>query len=168
MTLRLARDVAKLARMRAGARLDSHHPKVRRTAVEITKGFRPDDWPGQARALHRWVRDHIRYVHDPDGVEELAPAPVVLERGFDDCDGKVRAVVAMAKALGMDAKIKPVWVGPALGHVQWQVRWPGSTQTNGADEAGYLVGDVTVKGAELGQDPRTVPRNPETGRYPLS
>jgi transglutaminase-like putative cysteine protease len=168
MTMRLARDVAKLGRMRSGASLDSRNPEVRKKAVELTRKFRPDDWSNQARALHRWVRDHIRYVHDPDGFEELAPAPVVLERGFDDCDGKVKLVVAMAKALGLDADFQPVWVGPSLGHVQWRVRFPGSTQNHGADEAGYLVGDVTVKGAELGQDPRTVPRNPSTGRYPLS
>jgi hypothetical protein len=49
------------------------------------------------------------------------------------------------------------------------VRFPGSQRHKGADpQTGWVVGELTVKGAELGQDPATIKKNPETGKFPLS
>jgi hypothetical protein len=62
--------------------------------------------------------------------------------------------------------------------VQAAVRWPGSERLSNARDgasvldgppgAGWIVSDPTIRGTELGTDPILVPRNPETGKLPLS
>lgn len=161
-------DLTKLKWMQHDAETEARDPLVVNTASQLVHDLRPDDWSTQAQRIHRWVRDNIRYQHDPANLEELAPVRMVLTRRWDDCDGKARTAVAMARALGMEAKVWPMWRGPVLVHVQAAYRWPGSAHYPGADSRGWVVGDPTIAGAELGQDPRTVPRNPETGRLPLA
>ena len=157
----------KLAYMQRRAAKDARDPMVVSWASRIARPFAPDDYLGIARELFRWVRDGIRYQRDPDRREELAPARVVLDRGWDDCDGKVRLFVAGLRSLGLDARVHPVWRAGILGHVQGQVRFPRSESVE-HNQAGWLVGDLTIRGAELGDNPRRIASNPDTGKLPLS
>lgn len=163
----LPNEVRKLGVLRQGAFDDATDPKIVRFASELARPFPPDDYLSIAREIFRWVRDGIRYQRDPGLREEFESAGTVLERGWDDCDGKVRLAVAMLRALGIDADVNPKWKDGYLTHVQLRVRFPGSHKIPG-NVAGWLVGETTVRGAELTQDPRAIASNAETGKLPLS
>ena len=183
--IEVAGDREKLGFMRANANRAAVAPSIVELASNIVRPYRPDDWAAQATALHRFVRDGIRYQRDPNRREQLADPRVALGRGYGDCDDKVAAFVALAQALGMEADFWPVWKpgteatpDPVLDHVQGAVRWPGSSRradaTSGVETldapigSGWVISDQTIAGAELGQDPRGIARNPETGKLPLS
>jgi hypothetical protein len=174
----VADDRQKLAFMRANAHRVARSPHIVELASQLVRPFRPDDWRRQASELFRFVRDGIRFQRDPDRREQLADPRATLRRAYDDCDGKAGLLVALMLALGMDAAIWPVWKGDELVHVQAAVRWPGSERLSNARDgasvldgppgAGWIVSDPTIRGTELGTDPILVPRNPETGKLPLS
>lgn len=159
-------DHQKLAFMQDGAEADAVDPRVVELATRIVRPFRSDAWRRMASEIHRWVRDGIKYQRDPNRREQLADAWTTISRGYDDCDGKARVAVAMARAVGLDARVWPVWRGDMLAHVQAAYRWEGSRDETDADADGWIVGELTIEGAELGQDPRTVTRRPN-GRLPI-
>lgn len=161
-------DREKLAFMNDIARKGALDPRIIELGTELVRYRRPDDWIGMATEIHRFVREAIRYQHDPARREQLADPWSVLERGADDCDGKAVLATALYLAVGIEARVKPVWRGSMLAHVQSEARWPGSERVRGATEEGWVVSELTIAGCELGQDPRSVPRDPETGRLPLS
>lgn len=171
-------DLDKLKFMQDGAAKDARQSEIQRVGLALVSNIRPDDWRGMAREIHRFVRDGIRYTHDPDRKELLMTAADTLKRGADDCDGKARLAAALGRAVGLDAVIWPKWRGPVLGHVQWGIRWPGSDRDPLAQvpasglpfpaKREWIVGELTIKGAELGEDPSRIAVNPETGRLPLA
>lgn len=161
-------EIAKLRILQKGADDDATDPFIVEHATKLARAHKPDDYEAIANEIHRFVRDGIRYQRDPALKEEFESAGTVLRRGWDDCDGKSRLAVALALALGIEAEINPMWRDGYLTHVQWRVRWPMSQRAKGAQADGWVVGELTVKGAELGQDPRTIAKNPETGKFPLS
>ncbi len=162
-------QIRKFQTLRQMARDDAQDPAVVAQASRLVRRHRPDDWKGMANEIHRWVRDGIRFQRDPDRKEEFAPSALVLERRWDDCDGKAKLAVALLRALGMEADIEPMWSNEGnLVHVKYRVRWKGSNTHPSAGPGGWLIGETTVDTAELGQDPYTVPVNPETGSLPLS
>lgn len=161
------RALAKWRELERQAAADAIDPVIVQFASRLARPFSPDDWLAIAREIFRWVRDGIRYQHDPDRREEFAPAMEVLQRGWDDCDGKVKLAVALMRALGMDAEVVPVFAGGELGHVQMRVRFPGSRRVAGNVD-GWIYGEMTIRGAELTQNPHAVASNPDTGKLPLS
>lgn len=167
-TARDAADVRKLEAMRTGARRDAQRAEVIELASSLARPFPPDAWASFAEQIHAFARDGIRYQHDPDRREQLEDARRVLREGRADCDGKARLAVALARSLGMEAEVWPVWKGPILAHVLAAYRWPGSRTYPGARRDGWVPGELTIKGAALGQDPRAIAPNPETGRLPLA
>ena len=177
-TIAVADDRAKLAVMRENAHRGARKQATVQVASNIVRPFRPDDWRGQARELHRFARDGIRYQRDPDRREQLADVGASVTRGYGDCDDKATDYMALGRSVGLDVEIWPVWHGDELAHVQTATRWPGSERLPNAHDGrevqdgppgkGWLVSDPTIKGAELGVDPQFMPRNPETGRLPLS
>lgn len=150
----------------AYASLDARHPKVRSFAANFARARGPNDVGGLARDLARFVRDGITYVHDPS-VEEFADTATILARGYDDCDGKARAFVALCRAVGVEARIRPVFNGAEFVHVQADVRWPGSQYERGAEPGGWLLAELILKGHRLGQNVNTLPRTSD-GRRILS
>lgn len=160
-------EIAKLAKLREGAFDDARDPEIVRFASALARPHAPDDYLAITREIFRWVRDGIRYQRDPGGLEEFESAGTILRRGWDDCDGKVKLAVALLRSLGIEADVEPVWKNGNLSHVQLRVRWPGSQKVPG-NRHGWILGELTIAGAELTQDPRSIAPNPETGRLPLS
>jgi transglutaminase-like putative cysteine protease len=172
-TVMLPDDLAKLEFLRRQAHELARDPFLIELAARIVRPFRADDWRSQADALHRFVRDGIRYQRHPDKKQQIADN--ALWRGYGACTEKVMAFVAMCLALGIDADFWPLWKGDVMDHVQSAVRFPGferwsprSGTQPGAPPGLWIVSDPTIAGAELGQDPRTVPVNTDTGKLPLS
>jgi transglutaminase-like putative cysteine protease len=161
-------DREKLAAMRRGAVRDAARLPIVELATLLTRSYAPDDYAGRVQEIHRFVRDGVRYQHDPNGREKLSDAVSTLSQGTDDCDGKARTAAALAKAIGIEADIAPVWKGPILAHVRTAYRWPGSKSFPGARPNGWVVGELTIKDVELGESPWLTPRNPATGKLPLS
>lgn len=69
-------------------------------ARSIVRGFDQHDYDAEARAIHEFVRDRIRYVRDPVGVETIADPIKTLEIGQGDCDDKSILVAALLDAIG--------------------------------------------------------------------
>ncbi len=131
----------------------------------------------RTKALHRWVRDGIRYVQDyrvTQGTrgEEFADAESAIARGYEDCDGKARLFVALVRAgetvrpLRAEARIRPVFKRHPVEfvHVQAEVRWPGSLHHPGAMAGGWLLAELILADCEIGQDPDRMPRGPNGQR----
>ena len=157
----------KLEILKRQAKRDAVDPIVVRLASRIVRPFAPDEWWKMASEIFRWVRDAIKYQHDPDRTEEFQDAAAIIDRGWDDCDGKAKTAVAMMRALGLDAEIVPHWRNGQLAHVSIRVRFPGS-ERHPSSVRGWLYGETTVRGAELGDNLKRIAPNPNTGKIPLS
>ncbi len=128
------------------ARLEAHATPI----VELAQRFKHLPLPKRAEAIFAYVRDSFGYQRDPGGVEELGDAGAILSRWWDDCDGKSRVMVALARACGLDARIVPVHRGGAFSHVQAQVRWQGSERDPRADAEGWILCELILSGVPLG------------------
>jgi hypothetical protein len=158
----------------AAAGLDSLRGGVQRVSRRFIHYRDPES---RTRAIHRWVRDAIKYEHDfrtstGERGEEFADTETAIQRGYEDCDGKARVMVALVRAaemirpMGVQARIRPVFLRHPLAfvHVQVEVRWPGSELFEESQEGGWILAEVILKGCELGQDPDTCPRGPRGER----
>ncbi len=124
--------------------------------------------PAEARAreIQRWVRDHIRYSPDysllkGEPAEEFADSGIVLRRGFDDCDGKARLFVCLCRLCGIEARIRPVFRKHPIDfvHVQAECRYPGSHSDPRSKEGGWILCELILAGAEIGDNPDDLPRD---------
>lgn len=140
-SVRFADAAEKAAWLDAAARLDARLPVTREIARRIVRPFGPAA-TARTYAIHRYVRDAIRYVSDP-GCEEFSDSDLVLRRGFGDCDDKARAFVALCTSVGLAARIVPVHRGPAFVHVAAEVKLHGA----------WVYAELIIKGAELGDRP---------------
>lgn len=156
-TISFSNDLEKAAWLDAQASLDATSAPVRRLAARFATSHDPNDQEGLARDLHRFVRDSIHYVRD-GGIERLDSSSTILKRGYDDCDGKARLFVALCRAVGLDARIRPVFEGRINTHEQAEVRWPGSNKVRGAGPGGYLLAELILENCQLGQNPADLPR----------
>lgn len=105
-TLRLMRDIVRQWR---------RAPLVIDLARRLTVGLPQKDYPGEVRALFCYVRDRIRYVRDPNGVEALATPEATLNSGAGDCDDKVILLASLLEAIGHPTRMvamKESPVGP--------------------------------------------------------
>lgn len=160
-------DLRKLADFRHQADLDAVDPKVVEVATRIARPFAPDDWLGMAREVFHFVRDGIRYQHDPDRKQLRVDAATTLDNGWGNCVGKTILCCALLRALGMKADVMPVYTHGVMTHVMMRVAFPGVRKLPEASD-GWLYGELIVRGAELGQNPHTIASNPDTGNLPLS
>lgn len=86
--------------MRAFTRQGKTLPAVRMKAVDLTTGLKQKDYSGELRAIHRFVRDSIRYVRDVTDVETLHTPDVTLAQAAGDCDDKAVLVAALLESIG--------------------------------------------------------------------
>lgn len=101
---------------------------VRNAAVAITTrgflsgaGLKQKDFEGEARRLHAFVRDRIRYVRDTDGVELLHDPATVLQVGAGDCDDKAILLASLLGSIGHPTRFIAVAFEPGrFSHVWLQ------------------------------------------------
>lgn len=147
----------------AEATLDASSPRLQRFATLIAA--RSVNAPVTFFSL---ARDGIRYLpdRDPQGqrAEELRDSLSILRRGYDDCDGKVRLFVALCRAIGVRARVVPVYNGDRFVHVQAEVAGvPGWQPT---EDDGWTRVELTVAGWAPGMELAGF-RRPD-GTYPRS
>lgn len=106
--------------MREYARASVRHPQqiIRQQAERLVEHLPPRDWLGQIMALHAFVRDNIRYLRDPVGVERVAMPEVTLEIGQGDCDDKATLLAALLESIGHPARfVALAFNGQGFSHV---------------------------------------------------
>jgi hypothetical protein len=59
----------------------------------------------EVQALFRYVRDYIRYVKDPHGVEALCYPAMTLQRRLGDCDDQTMLLCALCEACGYPTRL---------------------------------------------------------------
>lgn len=112
-TLKHMRDAARAA-------IRSPDQSVRSTALAILrrKAVPPRKWLAEIRALHEWVRDCIRYVKDPVGVELVQTPEATLKVGQGDCDDKSTLLAALLLSTGHPCRFVAVGMnGNPFSHV---------------------------------------------------
>ena len=104
--------IATLKAMRGLVRTSKTSVPVRTLALRIVGGVKGKDWPGEARAVHNWVRDNIRFVRDVTDVETLHDAERVLMFGQGDCDDKSILFAALMESIGHPTRFVAVGFAP--------------------------------------------------------
>jgi transglutaminase-like putative cysteine protease len=115
-TLRQMRTLAREA-------IRSSDQQVRELALQIVAALPERKWLREIAALHAWVRDRIRYVRDPVGVELVQTPEKTLEYGMGDCDDKCCLLGAALESIGHPAKFVALgFNGQPFSHVIVETR----------------------------------------------
>lgn len=108
-TLRLMRGVVREARKDTA---------IRYFATSLCRDLRQHDYLAEARAIHEFVRDRVRYVRDIRGVETIQIPRATLEERAGDCDDKTTLFCALAESIGFRTAFKAVGLnGRRIAHV---------------------------------------------------
>lgn len=100
--------------------------EFRRLALDIVRNVREKNWPGEARAVQRWVRQNIRYVRDINGVETLHTPEKILELRQGDCDDQAMLVATLLESIGFSTRLHAVGFKPnKFAHVFAEVKLTG-------------------------------------------
>jgi transglutaminase-like putative cysteine protease len=142
---------------------DARAPLVRDVARRVAVPVNPNRPDLLAEAIFNYCQRAIRYVKDPAS-EEFSDAEQVLRDGFGDCDDKCRVFVALARSVGLEARIRPVLApdpedpaaGPDFVHVQAECRYPGSYRHRRARLGGWLSCELILAACALGDEPQHV------------
>ena len=96
---------------------------IRNKALDLVSGLPPRQWMAEIRALHAYVKDQIRYVRDPVGLELVQSPDKTIEIGQGDCDDKATLLAALLTATGHPARFIAVgFNGDPLSHVLVQTK----------------------------------------------
>jgi len=120
--------------MRALVRQSKRNHVVRQKTLEVVDGLHQKDYIGEAKRIHAFVRDYIRYVRDIRGVETLQTPEKTLEIGQGDCDDKSTLVAAMLESIGHPTRFVAMGLnGNPYSHVYVETkignRWIGVETT---------------------------------------
>jgi len=112
-----------LALMRALVKRSKKHPVIRTLAVRLVNHLPQKDYVGEIRAIHRFVRDQIRYTRDIRGLETLQFPEITLKERAGDCDDKSVLVASLLESINVPTRF--IAVGYEAGsfcHVLPQAR----------------------------------------------
>lgn len=80
----------------------------------VTRGLPARDYRGQAAAIRAWVKSHLRFVRDPNGVELLTLPRTLLKeiiaRSYTsgDCDDAATLSASLLVAVGFPCRFEAV------------------------------------------------------------
>lgn len=96
---------------------------VHNAAVQRTIHCTQKDWTCEAKALHQFVRDGIRYVQDPIDIERLQAPDKTLEISAGDCDDKSILLAALLESIGHPTRFVAIGFEPNVySHVYVETR----------------------------------------------
>lgn len=118
----MAKRMAKLAGEGA------HSYPIRQLATRITHNVPSKSPTRELLELYKWVRNEVRYRHDPVGLELLQKPEVTVKERAGDCDDMTTLLGALCGALGHPWRFRTVGPSPEdQAHVQLQAhdkkRW---------------------------------------------
>lgn len=109
--------------MRKLVRQGKKSPMVRQLAVELTQGLEQKNWIGEIDAIHKFVRDRIRFVKDIRGVETLHTVEKILNNSAGDCDDKSILASALLESLGHPTRLVAIGFNKGIfSHVYPETR----------------------------------------------
>lgn len=116
---------ATLRKMVDLARAYKKDPGIRQLAASLVRDLSQYDTLGEIRALHAFVRDHIRYTNDINGVELLQTPQATLEMGVGDCDDKSTLLASLLESIGRPARFVAIALAPSqnYSHVLVETRY---------------------------------------------
>jgi hypothetical protein len=79
--------------------------EVIQAAVSLLYTTPERDEAHEVRAIFEWVRDSIRYVRDPAGLESLSAPHMTLRRMVGDCDDQVALLGALLESIGYPVRL---------------------------------------------------------------
>jgi transglutaminase-like putative cysteine protease len=91
-----------MSRLISAAKKD---PFIRQKAEQIIEHIAGKDFKGEARAIHSYVRDEIRYLKDIDGVERVAEPRETMRTRRGDCDDKVVVAGSLLQSIGHPVRL---------------------------------------------------------------
>lgn len=94
-------------------------PTVRLQALQILRAANASSFSENiaARALHTWIRNNIRYVHDPIDVETVQDPDVTLQLQAGDCDDHAALMSAMLQSIGIKTRYSVIGDGVTYLHI---------------------------------------------------
>ncbi len=96
------------------------HQVVRAQAVAIVAGLPANDRPGEAAAVLAWIRDQVRYVGDPVGVERVqSPHHTLTQARAGDCDDLSTLAAALLGAIGHRTRFVTGGMSPGAWRHVW-------------------------------------------------
>lgn len=135
--IRLRSHADKVALLDALASFDARDPRVRRVAEHLTAPARQS--PSAAvEALHAAVRDGVAFA--PELVETFQHTLRTIETARGDCDDSTRALVALARSIGIPARLATLGTPPT--HVYPELHATGT----------WLPAEPSIP-AQLGEHP---------------
>lgn len=148
-------------KMRNIVKESSYNPYVRKWAEIIINDLDDRDEWGEVEAIFYFVRDYIRYVKDPKGMEYIQTPPYMLktiemeQKAAGDCDDQTVLTLSLLKSIGYRVAIrvtgyKPGKYSHVYGLVNIKNKWiPIDTVRKdkelGWEARGYQVMDLEVK-----------------------
>lgn len=118
---------------------------VRICAQRCVQHVREKDYRGEVAALHRFVRDEIRYVRDHLTAETLQLPDKTIQIGSGDCDDKSILLCTLAHCIGYPSRFCAIAVNdePDFSHVSAQILVDGAgwlnAETIPIDDSGRKV-----------------------------
>jgi transglutaminase-like putative cysteine protease len=97
---------------------------IREEALSLINGVSQKDWMGEVAAVFGWVRDHIRYVRDINGVETVQTPLATMELEAGDCDDKSTLLATLLETIGHPTRFVAVGFSRpgAYSHVYVETR----------------------------------------------
>lgn len=109
--------------MKRLAKEGARTPLIRQTAAGLYGGLLQKDSIGEITAIHQFVRDSIRYMRDPVGMENVQTPEATLELKYGDCDDKATLAAALLESTGHPARFVAVGFAPGkFSHVFVETR----------------------------------------------
>lgn len=136
-----------LAIMRKLAREAQLDDDIRQQAENIVAGIPGHAFMQEAKSVHAWMRDNIRYTRDPDGIERVCGAQYTLLHRQGDCDDMAILEAALLVAIGHPVRFVAVAFQPDFfSHVyietligdQWLPSDPTTDEPFGWEPPGIL------------------------------
>lgn len=103
------------------------HPAVRQLALKIVRdaGVGSMNYADEAIAIGEYVQKHVRYVRDPEGIEQLTDPIILIEQiKFDeaqgDCDDMALFIATLLLAIGHEPFFRMVRykaLSPFFNHI---------------------------------------------------
>ncbi|MCS6947865.1 MAG: transglutaminase-like domain-containing protein [Steroidobacteraceae bacterium] len=91
---------ATLRAMAAFVREYRSHPQIRELAMRLVSELPSESFSDEIAALHRFVRDHVRYTLDVRDVETVQSPIETLRLMQGDCDDKAVLLAALLESIG--------------------------------------------------------------------
>ncbi len=104
--------LATLKAMRAMVRKYKKDPVIMNLAVNLVSKLPEKNWMAEAKAIHEFVKNKIRYVRDVRGVETLHTPPKLLQRKQGDCDDKSTLAASLLESIGHPTRFIAVGFTP--------------------------------------------------------